>query len=738
MADIFLSYSSSDRLRVAPIIDALQAQGWSVWWDRELRPGPSFDREIEKALDDARCVVVVWSATAIDSEWVRAEANEGVMRDILVPVRIDDVRQPLAFRLRHVANLSGEPAHEREHEWRQFLAAVADVLAPDGEEGNPNALPAGATAPASAAAPARMPPLADQTVRNASRARRAWLAAGVLLVVMLTGAVAYRQWRPPAAALAPEASLLVLPFVLQGAGAREAYLADALTDELISSLELAGDLHVAPRTVSFYFKGRNEPAGTMANALGVRHVLRGTLGQEAGAIRIAVTLVDAATGASRWSQVFTTSTRGIRDTQEDIADAVAGALLPGRSNGPATPRPPPTASNEAYEHYLKGRALLRQRDRVDAFALALAEFGRAIALDPRFVDAHASLCDAYLTRYRRDRRQDDFAKGEAACQRALALQPPGQPSGEVHTALGALLRTSGQFTRAVAELKLADRLQPNSAEVQRQLGIALAAVGAPRAADEHLRKAIALEPTYCDARVSLGNFLFDTERFAEALRVHQQVLDVAPEYPSALIGLGAAEYMLGRHAQAEHTWQRAEQFIDPSELGSLATLQSNIGLGAYYAGDYGRAIERQRRATQLAPEDHRIWGRLAESCRAAGQHAEERTAYARAIALAERELLLNPNDWETLGLLGIYYGFTNEPAVARRYADKMLATAPTQATAHYFDALVHWARGDAAATHAALRQALRLGFSFDMLQRDPDLAEFARRNPGRFATLGPD
>jgi hypothetical protein len=68
----------------------------------------------------------------------------------------------------------------------------------------------------------------------------------------------------------------------------------------------------------------------------------------------------------------------------------------------------------------------------------------------------------------------------------------------------------------------------------------------------------------------------------------------------------------------------------------------------------------------------------------------------------------------------------------------MLATAPTQATAHYFDALVHWARGDAAATHAALRQALRLGFSFDMLQRDPDLAEFARRNPGRFATLGPD
>ncbi|MEO2176951.1 MAG: AAA family ATPase [bacterium] len=86
------------RERVRPIVEALEAVGWSVWWDRQIDAGSTFDREIEKAIDDAKCVLVVWTANSVDSEWVRTEANEGFEKNLLIPVALETVRPPLAFR----------------------------------------------------------------------------------------------------------------------------------------------------------------------------------------------------------------------------------------------------------------------------------------------------------------------------------------------------------------------------------------------------------------------------------------------------------------------------------------------------------------------------------------------------------------------------------------------------------------------------------------------------------------
>ena len=106
MADIFLSYASQDRERVLPLVELLQDDGYSIWWDRNIPPGPSFDREIESAIKEAKCMVVVWSERSIESEWVRIEIDEGVRRGIFVPALIDEVLPPLAYRRRQAANLS--------------------------------------------------------------------------------------------------------------------------------------------------------------------------------------------------------------------------------------------------------------------------------------------------------------------------------------------------------------------------------------------------------------------------------------------------------------------------------------------------------------------------------------------------------------------------------------------------------------------------------------------------------
>ena len=98
MADIFLSYSRADRARVVPLVEGLQARGWSVWWDRDIAPGRGFEEEIDREISAARCVLVVWSNDSVNSRWVRNEALEGLERNILVPVLLDDVRIPVAFR----------------------------------------------------------------------------------------------------------------------------------------------------------------------------------------------------------------------------------------------------------------------------------------------------------------------------------------------------------------------------------------------------------------------------------------------------------------------------------------------------------------------------------------------------------------------------------------------------------------------------------------------------------------
>jgi len=114
MADIFLSYASVDLERIRPLVKILEEQGWSVWWDRRIPPGKTWHQVIQQALDESKCVVVIWSQQSIQSDWVITEAEEGKDRQALIPVLIDNVKAPLAFRRIQAARLinwHGESSH---------------------------------------------------------------------------------------------------------------------------------------------------------------------------------------------------------------------------------------------------------------------------------------------------------------------------------------------------------------------------------------------------------------------------------------------------------------------------------------------------------------------------------------------------------------------------------------------------------------------------------------------------
>jgi hypothetical protein len=105
MSDIFVSYDSEDRERVRHLVEVFEAQGWSVWWDRHIQTGEPFARVIEREIEAAQVVVVVWSHTSIDSDWVRAEAEDGRKRGRLLPVLLDPVEPPMPFGQIQTADL---------------------------------------------------------------------------------------------------------------------------------------------------------------------------------------------------------------------------------------------------------------------------------------------------------------------------------------------------------------------------------------------------------------------------------------------------------------------------------------------------------------------------------------------------------------------------------------------------------------------------------------------------------
>jgi hypothetical protein len=128
MSDIFISYKREDQPIARKLANALEGEGWSVWWDPKLRAGEHFDDVIEKALNETKCVVVMWSESSVQSRYVKDEATYVLEKDKLVPVAIENVTLPFRFRGVHTLSLLGWDGSKKFAEFRRLVDDISTIL----------------------------------------------------------------------------------------------------------------------------------------------------------------------------------------------------------------------------------------------------------------------------------------------------------------------------------------------------------------------------------------------------------------------------------------------------------------------------------------------------------------------------------------------------------------------------------------------------------------------------------
>ena len=541
-----------------------------------------------------------------------------------------------------------------------------------------------------------------------------------------------QHWRTPAGSpgelssvrvMQPPRTIAVLPLLDISPNGGNEYLGDGLAEELSSRLSRIPGLRVAAQTSTFAFKGRHTDVRLIAQSLGVRNVLEGSVRRDGDQLRVTAQLIDAQSGYNVWSQTYDRTWRDLLVIQDDLAHSIVDALqLVLSTDVKAHLGQQPTRNLAAFDLYLAGLAHLRRNK---ATGEAEQSFREALALDPQFAPAYAGLCETYAIAYENTRDTSIAAKAEAACSKALSLD---SSQLEVEMALGHLYVISGRSARAVEIYRKAVATNPRNADAH--IGLARAYEEQKRTgeAEATYERAIEAEPDYWGAFNAFGGFLMAQGRAAEAVTQYEKVTRLAPANPSGLNNLGAALQMTGNFERASQAYERSLQLV-PSR-----SAYSNTGLMYYYLGRFPAAVQMFRKATDQGAQDHRVWGNLGDALfQIPDKRAEAERSYRRAIQLAERELVVNPKDAVVNAEVAYFYSRIGNPQRARNDIARALELRPDVVWVHYYAALVALETTGRDAALKSLERAIELGYPPGLVRTAPEFSSL--RGDPRFEQL---
>jgi adenylate cyclase len=347
------------------------------------------------------------------------------------------------------------------------------------------------------------------------------------------------------------ASVAVLPFDNLGGGPENDYFSEGITDEIIRELAKVQGLKVISRTSVVALKGTRLTLPQIAETLGVRHVVEGTVRRAGDQVRITAQLIDPATDTHLWAETFDRQLLDIFKVQEEIARHVSGELLT-RVEG-LTPRSPASRTEQtaAYDAYLRG-SFARSRPTPAGLQTAMAAFEEAIALDENYAPAYAGLAAVHVmwALFAYPTGPDPYENARRAlalAEQAVALD---EYSAEARGMRGhARLRTWQPIEMVLADLTEAVRLAPNAGELRVLHAVGLAFAGRFDEAVEATEAAVALDPLapgHHDFRAVTLNLV---GRHEEAIREARTALALEPRFVNPRRQEARALLLLGRYEE---------------------------------------------------------------------------------------------------------------------------------------------------------------------------------------------
>ncbi len=436
---------------------------------------------------------------------------------------------------------------------------------------------------------------------TSGRGRWPAIAAGFVVGLLgIAGLVWWQPWTPdegPAAveqkalALPDKPSIAVLPFNNLSDDQSQEYFADGMTEDLITDLSKISGLFVIARNSSFSYKGQQVDVRQVAEALGVRYVLEGSVRRIGDQVRINTQLIDAASGGHVWAERYDRKLDNIFAVQDAIIERVVQALELHLTDSEQAQRDkgPATTSLEAYDLVLQARRLMTRFDR-EAANDAHDLLQRAIEIDPAYAEAHSLLGFYYFDEWRvwgRSRDQN-LSRALELAARVVELDP-SDPAPHVLAAMVYQWRREFDAANVAADAAIA--LEPKDAITLSNLGSMLVYAGRAEQAAAALEQAIRLDPFHPPNYLEwLGNAYWLLGDHVQCVEVAKRGVALDPNYVSLHVTLAVCYVALGREEEARAA---AAEILRINPRFTLKAYSSYVP----YADDRGRRrVELLRKA----------------------------------------------------------------------------------------------------------------------------------------------
>ena len=371
-------------------------------------------------------------------------------------------------------------------------------------------------------------------------------------------------------------SLAVLPFQNLSDDPEQEYFSDGLTDDLITDLSKISQLFVIARNSVFTYKGKSVKISQVAEELGVRYVLEGSVRRDQNQVRINAQLVDATTGVHLWAERYDGKMENIFDLQDKITKKIVAALevtLTADEEKQAGLRE--TSDPAAYEAYLKGMAHYRRKTPED-FAKAIPYLDEAVERDPNYSRAYAALAAVYWesSRYRYEKKLDMSGPEADLTANIYLAEAMRDPTPLAHYIASDIHRSFGRHQEAITEATRAIALDANDPIGYYAMASALIWAGNPADGAEFIKKAMRLDPhSPPDYLYQLGKARFFMERYDDALAALEEVKRRFPDYDWTFFYLAAVYGHLDREQEAKSAIETFNERMAKAGASLVISLQ---------------------------------------------------------------------------------------------------------------------------------------------------------------------